>query len=78
LAIKLRALNWCYQPNKFCLADHLTNLTENEPSRCCSKRTRMPIHPGRDPASPAQVLIYFYKAGVKADKVALYHLDSTL
>ncbi|EFX84407.1 hypothetical protein DAPPUDRAFT_187750 [Daphnia pulex] len=36
------------------------------------------IHPGRNPASPAQVLRHFLEAGGKADQVSLCHLDRTL
>lgn len=36
------------------------------------------IHPGRDSASPSQVLRCFLEAGGKADKVVICHLDSRL
>lgn len=36
------------------------------------------IHPGRNPASPAQVLRHFLEAGGKADQVSLCHLDSNI
>ncbi|KAI9551402.1 hypothetical protein GHT06_021735 [Daphnia sinensis] len=36
------------------------------------------IHPGRDPASPGQILRCFLEAGGRADQVSLCHLDRTL